>query len=410
LKKNETIENKHYWSINRKSTNPTNHIFSNLMLDFVIIGGGIAGLACSIALEKNFKIRLFEKNSKDFMVGNGAGISIVNKVVDILDTFGCSKENLEKLIYKPKRETYSNMKNEIIETVEPTNKLNVSWVGLYELLYEATNKDLLQFSTGIREFNELDSHVELTVGDEKIETKYVIIADGSRSRHRNKLFSSDLKYTGFLNWRGLLHNPSNLEVDKKYPDYVDNVHIELGSDLHTGMQFLPEKILSWWMYLPVKEVDGNSLTTTPTKEQVEKFLKEVKPRVSEELYYVLSNADQYMTNVIADLDPLEQWLYGRQLLIGDSAHPITPNLGLGACGAVVDAYSLGNILEEHGIDEGLKFYQKTRLPIVSEIVRCSNKCGKERNSYGMDKDNYNYSYHKGHQLFISEKNIIHKKK
>jgi 2-polyprenyl-6-methoxyphenol hydroxylase-like FAD-dependent oxidoreductase len=288
------------------------------MLDFVIVGGGIAGLACAAALEKkNFKIRVFEKNSRDFMVGNGAGISIVDEVVDILYSFGCSKEKLESLIYKPKRESYANMKNETIEIVEPTKKLNVSWVGLYELLYEAANKDLLQFSTGIRELKEFENHVEVQVEDEKIKAKYVIIADGSRSRHRNSLFPSELKYSGFLNWRGLLHSPSKLGVEKKYPNFTENVHIEFGSDLHTGMQYLPENILSWWMYLPVKEFDGQSLTSVPKKEEVEEFLKLVKPRVSQELYFVLSNADQYMTNVIADLEPLKQWLYGRELLIGN---------------------------------------------------------------------------------------------
>jgi hypothetical protein len=67
-------------------------------------------------------------------------------------------------------------------------------------------------------------------------------------------------------------------------------------------------------------------------------------------------------------------------------------------------------LEEYGIDEGLKVYEDTRIPVVSEIVRCSNKCGNERNSFGLDEKNYNHSYSKGHKLFISDKNMIHKKK
>src|SRR5262249_53478944 len=45
-------------------------------------------------------------------------------------------------------------------------------------------------------------------------------------------------------------------------------------------------------------------------------------------------------NDIYDLDPLPRWGEGSAVLLGDAAHPMTPNLGQGACQAIADAVVL----------------------------------------------------------------------
>ena len=47
---------------------------------------------------------------------------------------------------------------------------------------------------------------------------------------------------------------------------------------------------------------------------------------------------------IADRDPITRWHDGPVVLLGDAAHPMTPNLGQGACQAIEDAYALAEAL------------------------------------------------------------------
>jgi 2-polyprenyl-6-methoxyphenol hydroxylase-like FAD-dependent oxidoreductase len=47
---------------------------------------------------------------------------------------------------------------------------------------------------------------------------------------------------------------------------------------------------------------------------------------------------------IVDRDPVKSWGEGRMTLLGDAAHPITPNLGQGAAQAIEDAVVLAECL------------------------------------------------------------------
>ena len=50
--------------------------------------------------------------------------------------------------------------------------------------------------------------------------------------------------------------------------------------------------------------------------------------------------DRILRTDICDREPIERWHAGRVVLIGDAAHPMTPNLGQGAGQAIEDAVVL----------------------------------------------------------------------
>ena len=64
-------------------------------------------------------------------------------------------------------------------------------------------------------------------------------------------------------------------------------------------------------------------------------------------------------------------------MLGDAAHPMTPNLGQGACQAIEDAVVLGECLGEGGeVVSSLRLYEARRIPRTADVVRRSRLAGR----------------------------------
>ena len=81
---------------------------------------------------------------------------------------------------------------------------------------------------------------------------------------------------------------------------------------------------------------------------------------------------------IADRPALPNWGVGRITLLGDAAHPMTPNLGQGACQALEDAVALAACLSAHGADPvaALRAYEQQRMPRAHRVVEMARELGR----------------------------------
>ena len=71
-----------------------------------------------------------------------------------------------------------------------------------------------------------------------------------------------------------------------------------------------------------------------------------------------------------DRKPLRKWGSGCVTLLGDAAHPITPNVGQGACMAIEDAACLAKLLPgAPGMAEAFRAYEAMRGPRTAFIAR-----------------------------------------
>lgn len=74
--------------------------------------------------------------------------------------------------------------------------------------------------------------------------------------------------------------------------------------------------------------------------------------------------------------PAAIWGRGRVTLLGDAAHPMTPDLGQGACQAIEDAVVLAACLRPDGDPAaGLRRYETLRQPRTAAIVRQAARLG-----------------------------------
>ena len=83
-----------------------------------------------------------------------------------------------------------------------------------------------------------------------------------------------------------------------------------------------------------------------------------------------------LRNDARDRPPLRTWGRGRVTLLGDAAHPITPNVGQGACMAIEDAACLAKLLP--GAPEvagAFRAYEAKRKPRTAFIARQARRIG-----------------------------------
>ncbi|HQR80987.1 MAG TPA: FAD-dependent monooxygenase, partial [Actinomycetota bacterium] len=88
-------------------------------------------------------------------------------------------------------------------------------------------------------------------------------------------------------------------------------------------------------------------------------------------------AQEILQNDLYDRDPVAGWSSGRVTLLGDAAHPTTPNLGLGGCMAIEDALVLARALRQtSAYGPAFAQYEFERHTRTAQVVRVSRWMGR----------------------------------
>ena len=88
-----------------------------------------------------------------------------------------------------------------------------------------------------------------------------------------------------------------------------------------------------------------------------------------------------------DRAPLDTWSQGRATLLGDAAHAMLPFLGMGAAMAVEDGYVLARMLARRGdVAEAFAQYEARRIPRTREVHHASKVQGEITQS--LDPDDF----------------------
>jgi salicylate hydroxylase len=297
-----------------------------------IIGGGIAGLTLGCALLKeDIPTVIFEKMPEE--TSHGAAISLsmnALRLLDRLDIYTDLKDqsfiHSAASIQGPEKEISSFQTPEVLTTHRQT--LTVLLYSKYLNLGGEIHHD--------HAFDSFDPEKrEVTFANkEKYTLKHLAACDGIRSSIRDTFFAAnqDPKYSGYSAWRGI--GKSNLQ----------KIHFALGPDSH---------IVSY----PINKTGDVSFVAV-RKEDFQ-FKESWKEEGSiGDLLDDFSLYDSKIFPVIADSVPLYKWgIYIRPplqsmickniTLVGDSAHPMVPFLGQGACMAIEDAYSFAMACRKH---------------------------------------------------------------
>jgi 2-polyprenyl-6-methoxyphenol hydroxylase-like FAD-dependent oxidoreductase len=120
---------------------------------------------------------------------------------------------------------------------------------------------------------------------------------------------------------------------------------------------------------PEGEREGDSLAVV--RDRFHRFGADVRKLLA------ATPGDRVFRTDIHDRDPAAGWWRGRVALLGDAAHPTTPNLGQGGCMAIEDAVVLADALAAEPSPEGaFRRYESQRFARARWLVDESRRFGR----------------------------------
>jgi 2-polyprenyl-6-methoxyphenol hydroxylase-like FAD-dependent oxidoreductase len=198
-----------------------------------------------------------------------------------------------------------------------------------------------------------------------IEHNAVIGADGLRSRVRAELFGlSEPTYRGYTVWRGIANFAGSALPRGSSETW--------GSGKRFGIWNTGQDRFTWYGTVNVSR-DHRDTPAGRKQDLLEAFAGWHDPipaliRATDESSIVKNGA--------FDREPLRRWTRGPITLLGDAAHPCTPNLGQGCCMALEDALVLAKCISgARSIASAFERYESLRRPRTSHLQRRSRMMG-----------------------------------
>jgi len=352
-------------------------------MDIAIVGAGPAGLITALQLhQRGLTPRIYESVAE--LQPLGVGVDIKPYGVAELDSIGLraefealSVDAQESLFFNHHgQEIYAELCGTHMGYIFPQRFVHRGYLQmmLYRAVIDRLGADsvVLGARTVSYESDDTGATINLEHRDgttSAVRADVVIAADGIKSAVRRQMHpeSADPKYSGITMWRGTT-------IMEPYKTGGTILHI--GDPRISSMIVYPiadnfegtGKTLVNWVVEATREQSAEDWNQPGTADEVIPLFDTTNLPFLD-VQEMLRNAHEVLLFPLIDHDPLDSWVDGRVVLVGDAAHAMYPRGGNGVCQAFVDARVIAERLAT--IDdpsEAIRTYEAERLEPVNRLV------------------------------------------
>lgn len=341
--------------------------------EIVIVGGGIAGLTAAIALQQaGFGVRVLEQRATASTAELGAGIHLWPNVIDCLDRLGLAEQVVERGTVV-RRHRYLTWRERQIGTLDVERlaagagypAVGVTRTHLYQTLMRALRPGTVEYGVDVTGFDRTESGVVVRTADGRgLAADAVVGADGIRSVIRRQLHGpAEPRYSGLTAWRGT--------TDYAHPELTPGDMVIYWGPTGRILHYHVSDGELYWLAL-LQSPQG--YPDVPGQRQAEAIRRFRGWPAHIQSMVRATDEQRILRTDIRDRDPLDHWGRGRATIIGDAAHPMTPDMAQGAGQGIEDGVSLGLALQrEPTVVEALRSFEDRRRDRANGFVKTSRQ-------------------------------------
>lgn len=339
----------------------------------IIIGGGIGGISCALALfQRGWDVQILEQSSK--LSENGGGLQISPNGMKVLNKLGVTPY-LEPSLFEPEAiEMRMAKSGERIFKLPMKGQALQRWGARYIQIHRtdllrAMNKHLIltagniiQKNSHVLQYEHSGEKIQALLEDgRRIEGDVLIGADGIHSKIRKQMIGTNQpRFTGNYAWRSVvpIHRLKNTLLPNTGCIWAGDKKHVITTRVHAGNS------INFVGIVETKEWNEESWSIIGKKEDALHDFKEWDPLI----HKIIEQSDTIYRWGLFDHAPLDKWSDGHSVLIGDAAHPMLPSMAQGAVQALEDAYVLAkNLTTEKNIPTACRLYFKERYKRTRKI-------------------------------------------
>lgn len=340
-----------------------------------IIGAGISGLATAIALRKvGFDAHVYERAANLNEAGSGMSLwpnamkSLEELDARVLGRLASESRSLRRLLIK-------DPWGRLVKTLQlfgaGLRGIAVHRAELQSALADCLPASLIHLS---HTFLRLDDRADTTVlhfgNGATIETDLAVGCDGIRSAVRRSLdLECELASTSYTVWRGMTALASENDAGCLGLPRQGDFSETYGHGQRFGIMRLSVERIHWYA------IANNSLCPmgTPETATLLQLFSGWHAPISE----LIRRADSVIRTRVQDRLPFLPWTRGKVAILGDAAHPISPNFGQGACLGIEDAVTLAACFKSTpDICDALQLFERSRYLRCLEVLLTSREVGR----------------------------------
>ena len=338
----------------------------------LIAGAGIGGLAAAMGLRRaGLEVQVLERAREIHPIGAGIALAANGilglRRLGIADRIAAAGQRIESLsIRDASGSEIAASEFAPLDEALGAPMLAFHRAELHDVLLASLDPSVVKLGAAVMSFDQDDEGIRVLLDDGTcVDGDALIGADGLHSNVRRRLVGgTPLRYSGQTSWRGVTPSGRFLPAGWSSESW--------GPRQRFGLVSLKGDRVYWFA---VKEMPAGGQAE---RGSVRDFLLSTFAGWHDPIRAVLESTPEsaIVRTDIHDRDPLSRWSRGRVTLLGDAAHPMTPNMGQGACQAIVDAVVIGEEVARGG-DLALAFqrYEVRRLSRTRRVVLQSRRMG-----------------------------------